>query len=467
MRTDALASGLRPWLGSGPSYVAVANGLRSLALDGRLPIGTRVPAERVLAAALGVSRTTVSAAYDLLRGEGYLQSNRGAGSRVALPVAVPRRPESAPGADDGVLDLTVAALPAPSALVDVLSEAAVGVRPLLADHGLHPLGLPELRSAVAAHLTGRGLETVPEQVVVTAGALHGWDLVLRAFARPGMPVLVEHPTYPAVIDAALAHRVRLAPLAVSAAGWEAPEVSAALAHVTPDAQNPTGLVATTAQRRVLLRALRGSLVVVDETFSDLVLEGPPPTPMGAVAATMPRDGASVLTIGSMSKAFWAGLRVGWIRADADVVAKIAQARAGLDLASPVFEQLVSARLLGLADVVLPERRALLRTTRDALVSVLAERLPSWRVTVPRAGMVLWVELPSRHASVLAAHALDLGLRVTPGPRFTVDGTGDRFIRLPFTMPVEHVEQVVSVLEQAAGLARRQVPPQRHPARWTA
>lgn len=461
VRPERLAELLDPWLGAGPAYAVVAAGLRGLALDGRLPVGARVPSERQLAAALSLSRTTVSAAYDVLRGEGYLRSDRGAGSRVVLPAAVPMRPDAGPGDRADVLDLTVAALPAPAELVDAVRDAAVDLRPLLAGHGLHPLGVPELRAAVAEHLTARGQPTRATQVLVTGGALHGWDLALRVLARPGQRVLVEQPTYPGVLDAVAAHRLRPVALPVSAHGWELPPAPAGLVHLTPDAQNPTGLLASTAQRREILRAVGGATVVVDETFADLVLDGPAPAPLGALDAR-------VVGLGSMSKAFWAGLRIGWVRAEPDLLARLAQSRVGQDLASPVLEQLVAARLLRRAQEILPERRALLRHSRDALVRALAHALPGWRCTVPRAGMVLWVELPEPSATRLAAHALDIGLRLTPGPRFTLHGTADRWLRLPFTLPVEQIDDAVAMLQEAAGrAAARRVPPARAVSRWTA
>ncbi len=460
MLVTRLAELLDPWLGSGPAYAAVAAGLRGLALDGRLPVGARVPSERDLAAALSLSRTTISAAYDVLRGEGYLRSDHGAGSRVALPAAVPVRPDADPADRADVLDLSVASLPAPALLVDAVQAAAVALRPLLAGHGLHPLGVPELRAAVADHLSGRGLPTRVEQVLVTGGSLHGWDLLLRVLTGPGKRVLVEQPTYPAVLDAVAAHRLRPVAIPVTRHGWEVPSASAPLVHVTPDAQNPTGFVADTPQRRALLRAVSGAVVTADETFADLVLDGPPPARLGALD---PR----VVTLGSMSKAFWAGLRIGWVRADPDLLARLAQSRAGQDLASPVLEQLVAAQLLRHADDVLPERRALLRRSRDALVQALARDLPDWRYLVPRAGMVLWVELPEPSATRLAAHALDVGLRVTPGPRFTVDGTADRWLRLPFTIPIEQIDDVVRMLAEASGRAAPRCAPVRAPSRWTA
>lgn len=460
MLATRLAELVDPWLGGGPAYTAIAAGLRGLVLDGRLPVGARVPSERQFAAALSVSRTTVTAAYDLLRGEGYLRSDHGAGSRVALPAAGPLRPDADPRERADVVDLTVAALPAPALLVDAVEEAALALHPLLAGHGLHPLGVPDLRAAVADHFTARGWPTRVEQVLVTGGALQGWNLALRALAVPRERVLVEQPTYPAVLDALAAYRLRPAALPVTAHGWELPTTPAGLVHVTPDGQNPTGLVATLAQRHDLLRAVKGASVIVDETFADLVLEGPRPVPLGKLDR-------QAVTLGSMSKAFWAGLRIGWVRADPDLLARLAQARAGQDLGSPVLEQLVAARLLRRADLILPERRALLRRSRDKLVQALAREVPDWRCAVPRAGMVLWVQLPAPSATRLAAHALDLGLRLTPGPRFTLDGTADRWLRLPFTLPIEQVDDVVSMLRDAASRAAARSATTRTPSRWTA
>jgi DNA-binding transcriptional MocR family regulator len=249
-------------------------------------------------------------------------------------------------------------------------------------------------------------------------------------------------------------------LPVSATGWERPPIRTGLAHVTPDGQNPTGFVAGAAQRRDLLAALRPAVVAVDETFADLVLDGPEPPPMGALDP-------GVVTLGSMSKAFWAGLRVGWIRAEPELLSRLTQARAALDLGSPVLEQLVAARLLQHADPILAERRASLRRSRDALVAALARHLPDWRCTPPRAGMFLWVELPAPSASRLASHALDVGLRLTAGPRFTVDGTADRWLRLPFTFPAEQADAVAALLREAAGRAATGGGSEQTPARWTA
>jgi len=126
------------------------------------------------------------------------------------------------------------------------------------------------------HLTTGGLPTRADQILVSQGALHGWDLLLRTLTSPGDRVLIESPSYPSVVDAASAHRVRIAPIGVSAAGWDLSAVRpargaapAVLAHITPDHQNPTGFHAPAAARRELLAALPPStLVIADETFRD-------------------------------------------------------------------------------------------------------------------------------------------------------------------------------------------------------
>jgi DNA-binding transcriptional MocR family regulator len=460
VRTDRLAELLSPWLTDGPAYAGVATGIRGLALDGRLAVDTRLPSERQLAVALGFSRTTVTAAYDVLRDEGYLRSAAGAGSRVTLPSSAPVRPDADPGEPASVWDLTVAAAPAPAQLLDAVAGATADLRPLLAGHGLHPYGLPALRAAVAEHLTGRGLATTPEQVLVTNGALAGWDMLLRTVTRPGQRALVEQPTYAAALDAVAANHLRPVPLPVGAEGWELPAAPADVALLTPDGQNPTGLLADDGQRRALLAALDAPVVVSDETFTDLVLDGPRSTPMAALDRR-------VVTLGSMSKSFWSGLRVGWVRADPPLLARLAQVRGTIDLSSPVLGQLVAVRLLAVADDVLADRVAWLRAARDALLAALARQLPDWRVVPPRAGAVLWVELPGHSSTRLAAHALDLGLRVTPGPRFTVDGTADRWLRLPLSMSPDRADAAVALLHAAEERTVYGADSRRTPSRWTA
>ena len=147
----------------------------------------------------------------------------------------------------------------------------------------------------------------------------------------------------------------------------------------------------------------------------------------------------------MSKGYWGGLRIGWIRAAPAVIDRLVAARGCLDLASPVIEQLVAAELLAHADEILPRQRDLFRARRDAL----AAALPSaWRFTLPSGGLCLWVELDAPRSTALAAIADHHGVRVAAGPRFGVDGAFERFVRLPYALPEPVLVEAVSRLAVA-------------------
>jgi DNA-binding transcriptional MocR family regulator len=181
-------------------------------------------------------------------------------------------------------------------------------------------------------------------------------------------------------------------------------------------------------------------------MAELTLD-PPATPAPPVAAHDPH-GESVIAIGSASKAFWAGLRIGWIRASPTLVGRLALARATLDLGSPIVEQLVMAELLADPEPVLAAQRAALRQRRDALAAAVQATLPTWRFAVPAGGLSLWVELDAPRSSALAAVADGHGVRVAAGPRFGVDGAFERFVRLPFNLPEAQLETAVQRLAVA-------------------
>ena len=473
MRPAHLARLLGAWRGedSGASpghrsaYVALAERVRLLVLDGRLPLRTRLPAERSLAETLGVSRTTVTAAYEQLRTQGFLHSRQGSGSWTSLPADV--GPAGAAGgalnaAGAGLLDLAHAAPPAPvGALHRAAAAAVVDLPRYLPSHGYDALGLPELRAAVAARYDHRGLPTSPEQVLITNGAQHGWALVLRLLTGPGDRVLVEAPTYPNAIEAVRSAGARPVPVGLERDGWDLDMFAATLrqsnprlAYLLPDHQNPTGLVLDT-EGRARVAALAGAArtpLVIDETLAELSLDGPPvPAPFAASAGA-----GTVLSIGSTSKTFWGGLRVGWIRTEPDLVQRLVAARAGLDLGTPVLEQLVTTHLLGDIESVLATRREELRSQRAALEAALHRHFPAWSWRRPSGGLSLWAELDAPVSSLLASTAEAYGIALAAGPRFGVDGSFERFLRLPFTLGIDDVEEAVqrlAAVRAAIGPAR--------------
>jgi DNA-binding transcriptional MocR family regulator len=455
VRGDQLARLLGQWHAlpgrrRSPDYAALAGAVRGLLSDGRLALGVRLPAERELAEALAVSRTTVSASYRALRETGHLTSRRGAGSWTALPHG--HRVASSglwtPDDDLDMIDLGCAASAAPVELVPAARAAADDLPRYLGSAGYHPTGLPELRAAVADGYTARGVPTSAEQILITSGTQQALDLVLRLSVPVGAPVLVETPTYPNALAALSARRARISTQGLDIeTGWDADmflgalrQIKPRIAYVIPEFHNPTGHLMPTALRERLVAAAHssGTELIVDESFVDLPLDG---TPMPPPVAVFDRH-SRVTSIGGMSKAYWGGLRIGWVRASAPLVQRLAAIRVGVDMASPVLEQLVAVRLLKLADEIVGARRTQLRFRRDTLVAALRDQLPEWRLIVPGGGVTLWAELDGPISSALSRAAEDVGVRLAPGPRFGLDGTLERFLRLPFTLPADDLTEAV-------------------------
>ena len=433
----------------GPVYAALATGITSLVVDGRVATETRLPSERELAAALAVSRATVTAAYDALRADGYLDSRTGSGSYVTVPPELRPRSRLArwSAADEpaDVLDLSCATLAAPPDLLPgVVAEAAAELGPHLRGDGYDPAGLLTLRQAVAARYTARGVPTRPDQILITGGALHALDLLLRLLIGPGDRVVTELPTYSGALDAVRASGGRVVPVPMAAAGgWQIDQLrntlrqtAARVAFLVPDHHNPTGALMPDDERRAVLAAARqtGTTVVVDESFVDLGLQG-----SARPAASFDR---SVVSIGSLSKVVWGGLRVGWLRAPTDLVHRLAALRASIDLSGPVLEHLVAARLMDRLDDIADYRRRELRPRRDALLAALARDLPQWRTIVPTGGVSLWAELDAPLSTSLSLLSTQAGVVLVPGSRFGVDGTLERFLRLPFALPAAQLEDAV-------------------------
>jgi len=479
-----------------PTYRTLADRIRAAVLDGRLAVGVGLPSERELSSGLGISRTTVNAAYALLREQGWLLSRRGSGSTVRLP-ADPARP-GAPAAmagtsyavggifgwrdgvgwhDDaeqaaGVIDLTTACLPAPGALTGAVARAADLLPRHLASDGYLPFGLPELRDVIAARYTAAGVPTTAEQVLVTSGAQHAFTLVLDTLSGPGDRVVIECPTYPVALDAVRNRRRTAVPIGLGEPGetaWDTELVAATLrqsaarlAFLIPDFQNPTGSLMDAATREAVVMAARPAktLVLADESFRDVPFpdhaELPPP-----MAAFDGENATRVLSLGSVSKSFWGGLRVGWVRAAPALIQRLAATRALGDMAGPVLDQLVVATLLADPAAALAEQRARLATGFSALQAALTELLPDWLPSQPSGGTSLWVRLPGPFATDLALLAPSVGVRIAPGPRFGPDGTMESFLRLPFTLPptqlVAAVRRLAAVTDRAAAGSRTGLP----------
>ena len=432
-------------------YAALADRLRLLVLDGRVPVGALLPSERELAVALGTSRTTTAAAYRLLRESGFAAAEQGAGTWTELPGPSVRQTDApwpvqetgVAGTPDGRGDLASAAPEAPPQVHPAYVAALAELPRYLPGHGYVSAGLPALRERVAERFATRGLATSADQVLVTSGAVHGLRLVLDAVLSPGDRVLVESPSYPLALDAIRRAGGRPVALPIEDGGWDPRAVAAAVretgaraAYLMPDFQNPTGRLMDADTRHAVAAALASCTVIVDETTAELDLR-----PAGAAPPPFP----GAITLGSASKTFWGGLRVGWVRADAALVRRLTLARAVDDLGSPLVEQLATAHLLAGTDAVLEQRRPALRARRDALRTAVARHLPGWRAPSPDGGLVLWCALPTPSSTAFAVAARRVGVVLTPGPRFGPDGAFESRMRLPYSRPVAELEAALARL----------------------
>jgi DNA-binding transcriptional MocR family regulator len=205
-------------------------------------------------------------------------------------------------------------------------------------------------------------------------------------------------------------------------------------------------------RRVAMRELErvGSLVLIDETFVEMGLDSADPEPPAALHA-----GEQTVTIGSLSKSVWGGLRIGWARAEPTLVRRLAAARATIDLASPVLEQIIATQVFCELDAIMAERRAMIRLRRRALTEALDAKLPDWRYTMPSGGLFVWAQLPGPHSTSLTVRAAEDGVQLTPGPRFGAAGLLERYLRLPFSLAPEQLQRAVGIL---AGVETGTAPP---------
>jgi DNA-binding transcriptional MocR family regulator len=266
---------------------------------------------------------------------------------------------------------------------------------------------------------------------------------------PGDRVLTELPSYPCALDAIRASAGRLLPVPLAPeGGWDVPQLEAVLrqsspklAYLIPDFHNPTGVLIADGAREAVFAVARqtSTTVVVDETFLGLGF-----VPGATASAAID---PAVISVGSLSKSVWGGIRIGWIRASVEIVQRLAGLRTAIDLGSPVLEQLIAVQLIAKLDGILSARVDELERKRDALTQALARALPEWTAAQPQGGLSLWLDLGAPVSTALTLLARSVGVSIVPGSRFGVDGTLERFLRLPYTHSPEALTDAVLRLKR--------------------
>ena len=459
-----LVHSLGDWsAGPEPLYRQLSEALRA-ALNREIPAGTILPPERRLAQFLMISRTTVVAAYGILRADGLVESRRGSGTRVVPPalatspaeplkLATARTFRSIIERDRASLDIGTATLGAEDVITSAIqSHAAEQLASLTATAGYYPYGLPALRAAIARRLTDGGLPAVESEILVTNGAQQAIRLLAELLVEPHSSVVVENPTYAGALDAFAVARARVRGIPVEEQQGslellrrvqrrEHPRVL----YLMPTFQNPTGAVSTLARRQQLaaFAAEHQMYLIEDDTLAPLAISRTPPPPIAGF------DGQGrVITVGSLSKTVWGGLRIGWIRAAPRIIDRVVRLKTVADLGTSLPSQTLAVAILEDFERIAALRARQLDQCLALTCRRLEERLPDWTFDRPSGGYSIWIRLPDADAESFAQLALRHGVIVIPGPLLSPDRSFRDHIRLQFFQPDEVIEQGINALAGA-------------------
>lgn len=442
-----------------PLYLQLAGHIERSIRSGRIPLDTRLPSERLYAQQLGLSRTTVTAAYQELMALGLVRGHVGrgtlviadeagaaAGGAVAWPQLASRLARAAPAASQepapGVVSLgngwlhpslvPAAALAACAAKVLQSTECVTRAAPL---HGL-----PALRAALAGCLRADGVKAAAEELLITGGAQQGLNVVARSLVSPGDAVVCESPTWHGAFAAFRAAGAEVAGVAMDREGPLPAALEDALirlrpkfVYLIPSFQCPSGRLMSLPRRRAILDLCARFRTPILE--SHVYAEAHFGAPMPSLKSL---DSAGIVILqGSASKLLGPALRLGWLLPPAPALPLLAATKAGLDLSTPLLNQAILARFLAEGGQTrhLPAFRRALQARRDALLAALARHCPELRCLAPQGGIYVWAQLPRPLAAQeLEAAALRHGVAVKAGDAFLPEGGASGHIRLCYAAP---------------------------------
>jgi GntR family transcriptional regulator/MocR family aminotransferase len=412
-------------------------------LNGRFRAGTRLPSTRALARTYGISRITVTAAYEQLLAEGYLETRHGSGTFVStelpdsppVPIRASTRRAAAPPMpirrSAYGLRLGEIVRRAPSTASLNLSSASPDLsrfpfplwRRLVSRHlrrassdlfgaASGPHGHAALRHELVSYLARtRAVRCSPDQVIVVSGSQQALDLCARLLLDTGDAVAVEEPGYAGVRQLFAAHGARLHPMPVTDAGASLASLASdvRVVHVTPSHQFPTGVSMTLPRRLELLEWARvsGAVIIEDDYDSEYRYSGPPLPAMHSLDS-----GANVIYVGTFSNVMFSGLRLGYVVVPPALLGAFATAKWLADRNSPMLEQAALADFIasGHLDRHVHRMRRLYKQRRDVLLDAIARHFgDAARIRGDAAGMHLSVRLPN--AARVRANATKHGVHI--------------------------------------------------------
>ncbi len=449
-----------------PLYRQLRDYLQGLIESGGLQAGERLPPTRDLAGLLGLNRTTVSAAYDLLSADGWIEARGARGSfvRELAPASGDRRWDSILNPSfaraslppvSGVIDFTTSR---PSAALFPIEEFRKSAADVLASDEIgrllqlgSPRGYEPLRQYLLDQARRDGTAHPGDDILITSGCQQAVDLLRRTLVRAGDRVLMEEPVYPGLRNSFREAGADITGIPVSEDGIDLDRLGAQLSGarlliVTPSFQNPTGAAMPASNRAELLRraAQSGVIVVENDIYSSLRYSGTHQAPLKQA------DGG-VIQMGSFSKIAFPGIRVGWILGPRPVIDRAAEFKQITDLHT---DQLSQAILLHFAERGMLEKhreRVILsgREKLRALEQAARRHLAGCQWTLPAGGMNLWLELPQNvDSSALRVSAREAGIDYLPGNYFSVTRPFHNALRLSFIgLEPDQIRRGIEILGQ--------------------
>lgn len=454
-------------------YQQIASQIRNQIRTGALPIGAKLPAIRPMATKLGVTRLTVQTAYDELRAEGWIETVVGKGTFIAksaqpeeLMQEVGRSAEPDSVLDDltrldeiSIVRSLAQAEPDPE-LFPVGEFWGAMSRLRTAAHELMRYKLAQgdakLRCSLAGLLRDRGIEAMPDDIVVTTGAIQGLSLVVQALTRQGDFVVVEQPTHLGILHTLESHHLKPLPVPVDENGPNIESLERLIKQFSPrffltapNFQNPTGYQMSEQRRADLLDLAErwGLMIVEDDSRGLLSYDG---SLKPALKAGDQHE--SVIYLNSMSKVLMPGLRVGYVVAPRPTHDELLSIKRAVDYCGPAMTQRALADFIddGALRRHLQRVVPIYRARRDKLLQTLSSVMPKdvhW--THAKGGFSTWLTLP-REVDAMDVHrvALRMGFAFTPGDAFlTEHGRHDHdHLRICFAnQPEQVITEAVDVL----------------------
>lgn len=463
MRLKEIAISIDP-SSSVPLFLQIKEGIVHAIREGRLAPGTSLPGSRALSDHLNVSRTTVNAAFDMLRVHGWIESRSGSGSYVVdKPPIEPscQRPEKQVAKKDS----SAFNQPVQSNLAHDRSEKGYSVSLATPDSRLFPqdemgrayhralhrkpdellnLGNPQgdddLRAALSLFLgERRGISVSPEMILVTRGTRMSLNLLAQGLLKPGDLVAIEDPGNPEVWESVRAVNARLLAIPVDSNGLVVDALEKRLheerirfCYVSPRYQIPTNVELSQERRQHLLRLAREHrfAIVEEDSEADITYDKQSTPPLAASD-----EKGTVIYLNSFTHILASGIHLGFLTGPKAVVDRLTKIRHRVDWQGDQILERAVAKLLEEGKILghLLRTRSVYCERRDMVYQYLIDHFqPHFTVDMPQGGLSFWIKVnPSLDILRWCKKCGEKGVRILPGSAFTLDGTATPFFRLCF------------------------------------